>query len=140
MGLLEVSEFDHGFLCMGRKKRKDLLSGSKIKDIIVKLSRGFSKEVNFWISCFISFFENLLRRFFLSSRIIFFKNFFLLAISTITNISPYMTRRRFPFITRFSIFLKCLNFKTIFTNVRHWLEYSNLSWEDRYILLLWWRC
>ena len=123
-----------------RERRKGLLIAYGIENIIIKFSRGFSKEVNFWISYFISFFEDLLGRFFLSSRIVFFKNFFLLTINTITNILPYMTRRCFSFITRFSIFSKCFNFKAIFKNIRHWLEHSNLSWENCYIFLLRWSC
>ena len=118
------------------ERGKVLLSGSRIENIIIKLSRGFSKEVNFWISCFISFFEFLLGRIFLSSGIIFFKSFFFLVINTITNIPPYVTRRQFSFITRFSIFTKCFKFKAIFTNIRHWLEHSNLCWEDHYIFTM----
>ena len=44
-----------------------LLSGSRIKNIIIKFSRGFSNEVYFWITCSISFFEDLLGGFFLPS-------------------------------------------------------------------------
>ena len=50
-----------------------LLSSSRIKNVIIKLSKGFPKKINFGISYFISFFKYLLGKLFLSSWMIFLK-------------------------------------------------------------------
>ena len=50
-----------------RRRSDFFFPGSRVENIIIKFFGGFSKEVNFWISRFISFLEYLLGRFFLSS-------------------------------------------------------------------------
>ena len=59
--------FRLGFFAWRKRRLGFLFFGSWIKDIIVKFSRRFSQEIYFRISSFISFFQALLERIFLSS-------------------------------------------------------------------------
>ena len=104
--------FRLGFFAWRRRRLTFLFFGFGIKDIIVKFSKRFSQEVYFRITSFISFFQALLERFFLSSsRLIIIINWFVFAFITIINIPPYMTRGWFSFIIRFSFFTKCFNYR-----------------------------
>ena len=104
--------FRLGFFAWRRRRLGFLFFGSGIKDIIVKFSRRFSQEIYFRITSFISFFQALLERVFLSSSWLI-----IIAFITITNIPPYMAKGWFSFITRFSIFTECFNYKTFFSNI-----------------------